>query len=282
MNDLLSQWRALAVSNYVESLLAAMLIFGVGLGLAHVLHRFLPIKRLHPQHQLATRRIVKYLVLGIAVSLSLRVLGVSLGVLMGTAGILTVAIGFAAQTSASNLISGIFLMVERPFVIGDAVKVGETVGEAVSVDLLSVRLRSFDGLLIRIPNETVLRSNVTNYTHYPVRRYDMKVGVAYKEDLGHVRKVLLGVADANPLCLEEPAPTVLVLGYGESSMDLQFSFWVTRENFLGLRSLMHEAVKAAFDAEGIEIPFPHRTLFTGGTTGPMPMPMPIVPPPERP
>jgi small-conductance mechanosensitive channel len=280
VNELLTQLWAIAVSDYVRSLSLALLIFAVGVALAQLLHRFLPVRRLHPQHQLVVRRVVKYLVLGITVSLSLRVLGVSLGVLMGTAGILTVAIGFAAQTSASNLISGIFLMAERPFVIGDVVKVGETIGEAVSVDLLSVRLRSFDGLLIRIPNETMLRSNVTNLTHYPVRRYDMKIGVAYQEELGHVRKVLMGVADANTICLVEPEPQVLILGYGESAVDLQFSFWSTRENFPALRNSMHEAVKIAFEAEGIKIPFPHRTLHAGPNTGPMPVT--IVPAPDQP
>ncbi|MDH3726013.1 MAG: mechanosensitive ion channel family protein, partial [Myxococcales bacterium] len=170
-----------------------------------------------------------------------------------------------------NLISGIFLMAERPFVIGDVIKVTDTTGEVVSIDLLSVRLRTFDNLLVRIPNESMLKSNVTNLTHYPVRRLDMKIGVAYKEEVARVRATLESVAENNPICLQEPRPVTIFLGYGESSLDLQFSVWSTRENYLKLRNSMHESVKASFDEEGIEIPFPHRTIYTGSATSAFPV-----------
>jgi hypothetical protein len=85
--------------------------------------------------------------------------GLKLGVLPGAAGILTVAIGFASQTSASNLISGLFVIAERPFVVGDIIRVAETTGEVLSVDLLSVKIRTFDNLYVRIPNEGIIREH---------------------------------------------------------------------------------------------------------------------------
>ena len=202
---------------------------------------------------------------------ALREMGFSLDVLLGAAGILSVALGFASQTSASNLISGLFLVAERPFSVGDVIRVGATTGEVLSIDLLSVKLRTFDNLFIRIPNESLIKSEVTTLTRFPIRRIDIQVGVAYKEDLKHVRKLLNEVADKNPLSLEEPKPVYNFQGFGESSLNIQFSVWAKRENFLELKNSIHEEIKNCFDQNGIEIPFPHRTLYAGSVTGPFPV-----------
>ncbi|SDM59540.1 Mechanosensitive ion channel [Geoalkalibacter ferrihydriticus] len=224
------------------------------------------------------RRLAYYLILGLFLASALRELGFSLGVLLGAAGVLSVAIGFASQTSASNFISGLFLIGERPFSTGDMIKVGNTVGEVLSVDLLSVKLRTFDNLYVRIPNETLIKTEVTTLTRFPIRRFDIQVGVAYKEDLDRVRKVLLEVADKNLLCLDEPKPLFVFNGFGDSSLNIQFSVWAKRENFLELRNSMQMSIKRAFDEAGIEIPFPHRTLYAGSVTEPFPVRVVEAPP----
>lgn len=228
-------------------------------------------RQLTTHHAMLLRRGLFYLILGLFLVSALRELGFNLGVLLGAAGVLTVAIGFASQTSASNLISGLFLLAERPFAVGDVVKVGNTTGEVLSIDLLSMKLRTFDNLYVRIPNETLIKSEVTNLTRFPIRRLDLQLGVAYKEDIAKVRETLSGVADANPLCLEEPAPLFIFQGFGDSALNMQFSVWAKRENFLELRNTIHQEIKAAFDASGIEIPFPHRTLYAGAVTEPFPV-----------
>ena len=212
-----------------------------------------------------------YLILGLFILTALNQLGFNLGVLLGAAGIFTVAIGFASQTSASNLISGLFLLGEKPFKIGDIIKVGDTVGEVLSIDLLYVKLRTFDNLFVRIPNETLIKSQVVTLTKFPIRRIDLQIGVAYKENITRVRDVLLEIADKNPLCLEEPTPLFIFTGFGESSLNIQFSVWAKRENFLDLRNSIYEEIKIAFDEHGIEIPFPHRTIYTGAETSPFPI-----------
>ena len=191
--------------------------------------------------------------------------------LLGAAGVASVAIGFASQTSASNLISGLFLLFEEPFEVGDIIKVGETLGEVISVDLLSVKLRTFDNLFVRLPNETLIKSEVVTLTKFPIRRVDLQLGVAYKEDIAKVREVLASVADHNPLCLDEPEPLFIFLGFGDSSIDLQFSVWAKREHFLDVKNSIQEEIKVAFEAHDIEIPFPHRTLYTGSVTEPFPV-----------
>lgn len=256
------------------SLVRALLTVLVGLLLARMLAsatvRFFN-GRLDAHRSMILRRLVFYLVLGLAVATALNELGFKLGVLLGAAGILSVAIGFASQTSASNLISGLFLVGERPFGIGDAIKVGGTTGEVLSIDLLSVKLRTFDNLFVRIPNETLIKSEVVNLSRFPIRRADLLLAVARKEDIGRVRELLFAVAEANPLCLEEPGPLFIVAGFGASSIDLQFSVWAKRENFLELKNGMYEEIKRAFDAHGIEIPFPHTSIYAGSVTEPIPI-----------
>jgi small-conductance mechanosensitive channel len=204
------------------------------------------------QGTMLIRRLIFSVLLALVLATTLHQLGFRLSVLLGAAGVLTVAVGFASQTSASNLVSGLFLIVERPFVVGDVIQVEGVTGEVLSIDLLSVKIRTFDNLYVRVPNETIIKSRVTNLTHFPIRRIDLQIGVAYKEDL-----------DREPLFIFK--------GFGESSIDMQFSVWGTRENYLTLRNVIQEEIKAAFDAEGIEIPFPHRTLYAGSATDPIPI-----------
>ncbi|MDP7110912.1 MAG: mechanosensitive ion channel family protein, partial [Myxococcota bacterium] len=244
----------------ISGWISAIVILVLGIGLAMVLKRRLRIKALKPQHALLFQRSVTYLVLVLTVAAALRELGVDLGVLLGAAGIVTVAVGFAAQASISNLISGLFLMGEQPFVIGDLVTVGSVTGEVLSIDLMSVKIRTFDNLHVRVPNETMLKSNVTTVTKYPIRRVDMKMGVAYRSDLERVRDLLMELADRNPLCLTEPEPLFIFTGYGDNALEFQFSAWAASENFLSLRNGLYFEIKAAFDEAGIEIPFPQRTL----------------------
>ena len=226
---------------------------------------------LEPQQTALLKRVVFYAIVIVTLMSALHQLGFSLTVVLGAAGILSVAIGFASQTSASNLISGLFLIGEKPFRIGDFIKIGDTIGEVLSIDMLSVKLRTFDNLFVRVPNEMLLNSEVTNLTRFAIRRLELKVGVAYREKLSHVREVLMQVAEEYPLCLTEPKPVVLFLGFGDSSLDLQFNVWATRENWLDLRNNIPERVKEAFDEAGIEIPFPHRSLYTGSVTEPFPI-----------
>ena len=221
--------------------------------------------------EILVRRVVFYGVAGLFVASALSELGVDLSILLGAAGILTVAIGFASQTSASNIISGLFLIGEKPFAVGDVIRVNGTVGEVLSIDLMSVKLRTFDNLFVRIPNETMIKTEVTNLQRFPIRRYDLQVGVAYNEDIREVRDVLMEVADANPLCLEEPAPLIIFQGYGDSALQHQFSVWAKTENYLELRNTIPVEVKEAFDERGIEIPYPHRTLYAGSATDPFPV-----------
>ncbi len=191
--------------------------------------------------------------------------------ILGAAGIMGIAVGFAAQAGLSNIISGIFLIMEKPFVVGDIIDVGGTVGTIVEIDLLSVKVRTFDNRLVRIPNENIVKTEVTNITRYPIRRMDMIIGVAYKEDIESVCENLKEVARNNPLVLDEPEPVVVFKNFGDSALEIQYGVWFVGSDYLKVRHSIMVDIKKRFDAEDIEIPFPHRTIYTGEVTKPWPV-----------
>jgi len=274
MNELWTEIVNFISGEKMWSIIRATILVFIGFALAKLVSSSinkLLVKKTDTHRMMIIKRGSYYLIVILFLISALHELGFNLGVLLGAAGIFTVAIGFASQTSASNLISGLFLMGERPFTVGDIIRVGTTTGEVLSVDLLSVKLRTFDNLFVRIPNESLIKSEVTTLTRFPIRRIDVLVGVAYKEDLKQIREVLDEVADKNPLCLEEPKPLYIFRGFGESSLDIQYSVWAKRENFLDLKNSIYEEIKNAFDSRGIEIPFPHRTIYTGSVTAPFPI-----------
>jgi small-conductance mechanosensitive channel len=225
------------------------------------------------------RRATFYAVAALAAVSALHELGFHLSVLLGAAGVLTVGLGFASQTSASNLISGLFLVAERPFVVGDTIEVESVVGEVLSIDMLSVKLRTFDNRFVRVPNETIIKSRVTTLTHFPIRRMDLKLGVAYREDLARVRDILMTAARQTPEILEEPEALFLFLGFGASALEIQFSAWTPRENHFRIKTDFLMFVKRELDRNGVEIPFPQLALWAGSGTGPLPVA--VVEEPER-
>lgn len=232
--------------------------------------------RVSDQSAMLARKVIVYTGTALILVMSMRELGFKLTTLLGAAGLVGVAVGFAAQTSLSNLISGLFLVWEKPVQIGDVINFGDTSGVVHSIDLLSIKLRTFDNKFIRIPNESLIKSQFTNVTYFPIRRMDIDIGVAYKEDVSRVMDILLDVADKNPFCLDEPPPLVVYKGFGDSSLNLMLGIWFAKADFIKLRNSIMLEIKASFDKEGVEIPFPHRTLYAGSVTDPFPVR--VVPP----
>lgn len=213
-----------------------------------------------PHTAILCNKLVFY-TLFVAVFLStLSWLGVELTGLLAAAGILTVALAFAAQTSVSNVISGLFLYFDRPFSIGDTVKVGDILGTVVSIDLLSSRVRTFDNLMIRIPNETLLKSTITNYSLFTVRRIDIPVGVAYGTNLKDCKTVLMDTMTRQSMILDEPAPVVLVDSLGDDGVELVVRAWIERTEFVTAKSQLTQAIYESLGAADIEIPWPQRVV----------------------
>ena len=217
--------------------------------------------RFNPHQRLVWRRGIFYFIFLLFVIASLKEAGFKLSVFLGAAGILTVSLGFASQTSATNLISGLFLIGEGSFEIGDTIQItlirGHTIeGEVISIDLLSVKLLTLDNVYIRLPNEQLIRAPVHNLSKYPIRRIPITLAINFHEDILKVREVLLDVAAKYPLVLDEPKPAVTVTAFRESSIELLFAVWCQRENFLQVRDEMQERIRNGFVDNQIEIPVP--------------------------
>ena len=246
-------------SELILSMGRAAIVLVLGLILMRALSASLGrlfIKRMSPQQVMILRRASAYMVLGLTLVIVLKELGFDLSVLLGAAGIFTVALGFASQTTASNLISGLFLIGERSFELGQVIQVGQTTGEVLSIDMLSVKIRTFDNLYVRLPNETLLKSEIINLSKHPIRRIDTILYVSYETDLEALRTLLLQIMEENPLALAEPNPTTYFLGFGESSMQVRFSVWTASENVFLMRSAIAEVTKKALDRAGIAYPYP--------------------------
>jgi small-conductance mechanosensitive channel len=226
-------------------------------------------KKATPQRRMVVRKVIVYSGFVIVLMTVLAELGVKLTALLGAAGIVGIAVGFASQTSVSNIISGLFLISEKPFAVGDAIRIGTTTGIIQSIDLLSIKLRTFDNLFVRIPNEKILTSEVTNITRFPIRRMDIMLQVSYREDLDRVREVLADVARNNRYCLDEPTPVILCTEFKESGVELLFGLWFSKADFMNLKNSIMQDIRKRFRAEGIETPYPSRTLrFADSEQGP--------------
>jgi len=255
----ISSFSAIALTDFVRALILLL----VGVPCVYLLSRYLSNlvgKKSSAQACFLTRKITLYAGWVLLVVSVMTTLHINLTAVLGAAGIGAVAIGIAAQSSLSNLISGLFLIVEKPFSVGDTIRVGDTIGTVISVDLLSVKLTTPDNLFVRIPNENLVKTECTTISRNTVRRLDIKLGIAYKENIERVLGILKDVVLSNPLALKTPEPLVTATDYADSSVNLLVGAWCTRDNFVPLRNALMHDIKERLTKEGIEIPFPYLTL----------------------
>jgi small-conductance mechanosensitive channel len=211
--------------------------------------------KISDQRSFMVKKGVRYTGFVLALLFVLKSLGVDTSAILGAAGIAGIAIGFAAQTSVSSLISGFFLLSEKAFSVGDTIKSGDISGVVLSVDLLSVKIRTPDNLFVRIPNETIIKSNLTPITRFPIRRLDLSFDAAYKEDLEKVRDLLFRIAKENPWCLDDPAPFFGIDKFGASGIAILFNIWFEKSNSWNLKNSILIEIKKCFEKEHIEIPY---------------------------
>jgi small-conductance mechanosensitive channel len=200
---------------------------------------------------LMLRKCIQYAAWVVAALFVFKSLGIDSSAILGAAGIAGVAIGFAAQTSMSNLISGLFLLSEKPCEVGDVITVDETTGVVLSIDLLSVKLRTFDNLFIRIPNETIIRTNLTNITRFPIRRLEVAFNVPFHENIGRIRSMLCTLAEENEYCLKNPVPFFGITGLDTNGVNLVFYIWFDKSKFWEVKNTFLESMLIAFKENGI-------------------------------
>lgn len=208
-------------------------------------------RALHQRSGAMIEKFIRYAGNFLVVALALRKAGVDITAVLGAAGIAGVALGFAAQTSVSNIISGLFLFTEKSFGLGDTVQVGDVLGVVEGVELLSIQIRTFDNRLVRIPNETMIKSNIVNVTYWPRRRLDIALQLPHGTNVGTVREILLAAAAGNALALDDPAPELYVDTVNEDGLRVLCTVWFRKENLAGLKNTLMPDLLAALEARGI-------------------------------
>jgi len=251
-----------------------LLIVGATFLSAHVLVRLL--RRTLFRHaavdvglQETLTRVVRYLVLLVGGFASLDLLGIDLTAFATLGAVLMVGIGFGLQNVASNFISGLILLFERPIQVDDFVDVAGTLGTVRAVNARSTLIETQDNVSILVPNSRFVSEVVTNWSYRdPRTRIHVPVGVSYGADVEKVRDTLLAVAAANTELLAEPGPQVQFLGFGDSSLNFDLLVWIKdprRQHFI--RSDLNFSIVAAFRREDIEIPFPQRDIHIRSAPG---------------
>lgn len=199
----------------------------------------------------------------LALMVTLSVLGVDLTAFAVFGGALGVGIGLGLQKITSNFVSGITLLLEKTIKIGDLIEVGTETGWVRQLNIRYTLIETFDGRELMIPNEELMSTRVTNWTHSNTRaRVEVKVGVAYGSDLQRVKQLMLEAAQEHPKCLKDPEPGCWLREFGDSSINFLMVFWVAdvRDGRYGPQSDVMFAISEKFKAHGIEIPFPQRVV----------------------
>jgi small-conductance mechanosensitive channel len=185
-------------------------------------------------------------------------LRIDLSGLLIAGGFASIVIGIASQSVVGNLISGIFLLVERPISIGDEVLIGSLGGYVEDIRILSTLIRTHEGVYTRVPNQEVFTSNITNYVAHPARRVEYSIGVGYREDLAKVRQIILGVLAASSYSLVRPEPEVSISAIADDRLILAVYFWTPSPLFTPAKSAVLEEIQRGLVGSGIEIPPPRR------------------------
>jgi small-conductance mechanosensitive channel len=225
--------------------------------------RFLANSGLDRSLQYAISQIVSNIVLIVGVLIVLENTGIHLGALTVFAGAVGVGVGFGLQNIASNFISGLVILAERPITIGDRVEVAGIAGQVQQIRARSTVIRTNDNITMIVPNTKFIDSPVTNWTYGDPRvRFRIPVGVAYGSDVAKVREALITAGSENPHTLKDPAPSVFLERFGDSSIEFELVVWSSEMSYRPrrYRSDLNFAIEQKFREAGIEIAFPQRDV----------------------
>lgn len=214
--------------------------------------------RAHIDETAATfaERIIKYTILTLGVVQALDAAGIRTSTLLASLGIASLTIGFAARDALSNLISGILIFFDRPFVIGDLVEIDGKYGRVDQITLRSTRVVTVDGKMLAVPNSEIINKTVASYTNFPHLRLDIAVTIAVTENIEKARGVLLDIVHTDPDFMTAPAPRVVVTQLNDYNVMLELQAWISNERIhVEKRFALRERVFRALGDAGIEMPF---------------------------
>ena len=253
----------------IWSLVVSAIILAVGVIVARIVRMIFYRKFSHKMEEATAKNLGKAIYFGIIIITLLAVTtsqGIDLAGIVVAGGFLGIVIGFAAQSVVSNLISGIFLIIEKPLKQGENIELpnDNILGKVLEITTFSTRIQKFDGTVIRVPNSTIFTSILRSFSLSPVRRTEFDIGIAYKEDIDKAISVIKqAIQERLPYALREPEPAIWVTALADNSVNLRVLIWHPRDDLGEIFPVGYKIIKQALDKEGIEIPFPQRVVWKG-------------------
>lgn len=235
----------------------AILIFYVAYRLIKMLVKKGASKRFEAHTVQILTKAISYVFYILIIMYVLNLFGINLSAIWGAAGIAGVAIGFAAQTTVSNLISGVFVVAEKSMKIGDYIEVSGVSGSIDSVGLLSVTIHTLDNQMVRIPNSTIINSNLVNYSRFDKRRFVFPLPISYDSDMNTALIAAKEIADTciqNGVILSDPAPSAFYDGF-DAAVNLRLAVWFERSKLIEAKNAVYTTAVQVFNKYGVVIPF---------------------------
>ncbi len=200
-------------------------------------------------------RLTYYILMFLLAMASLQVAGFKIESLLVAGGVIGMAIGFASQKTVSNLISGLFLYVDRPFDLGDSVDINGVGGVVEDIQPLSTKLRTWNGPIMRIPNEKVFGANITNYKQIAARRFVHKIRISYDSDIDKAMTIIKKIIDDEIFILKNPSPSVIVTGLLDSAIEIQIKAWTPSSKLYSVKTKILKTFYLALKKNKIKIPY---------------------------
>jgi small conductance mechanosensitive channel len=261
LTDILNKW----VDNFLQGLpqfIAGLVVLLISLYLARLAGRLtlrsLRNRHSNPEISLVVERLVRWGVITLGIVLALEQAGQNVTTLLTGLGILGFTIGFALQDISANFVSGILLLIEQPFNIGDSIEVAGNAGVVEDVNLRATRMTAFDGRHLVVPNRDILTNPIINYSRAKRRQVELDMGVSYGSDLARVRQVILDSITTVKGVLPDPAPKLVYNQFGDTTINFTLYYWLDLEviDFFEGTSRGVMEIKSALDENGMEISFP--------------------------
>ncbi len=252
--------------NFFPNLIVSLLVFALSLVaaglLSRVVRRAMHRREADPELTLLMGHITRWSIVILGIVVSLQQINFDVTAFLTGLGILGFTVGFAIQDVSKNFIAGTLLLLQQPFDMGDAIKVGDFSGTVTTIDLRATELRTFDGKSVLIPNADVFTNPIVNYSRANSRRVELTVGVSYDSDLEFVRKMATDTIIGVPGILQEPRINVVFDNLGPLSVDFTVYYWIDtgQTNVLDAKSAGITSIKAAFEQAEIEMPYPTQVV----------------------
>jgi small conductance mechanosensitive channel len=263
LERLVDQVRNLTVK-FGMNIVAALVILVIGIWAARIIRKYIgkALQKRNIDKTLITflLNLLYFLLLTVVVLASLGQLGIETTSFIAILGAAGLAVGLALQGSLANFASGVLLIIFRPFEVEDFVKIADEEGFVEKIHIFTTQIKTFDNRTIIIPNSTVTSGKIINYTSKDIRRVDLSIGISYGDNIKTAINAIMALCSSHPKVLQDPAPYVGVVEYGDSSINLTVRPWCKTGDYWDVFFEINKQMKSALDEKGITIPFPQRDV----------------------